>query len=98
MFALVPASGVDSLVILLLGLALDAVVGDMRPLFRHVPHPVAAAGQLIGFLEERLNREVRGERALAIRGALVAGTRTVVFRTANQRQNQCRRRNPVKFH
>jgi adenosylcobinamide-phosphate synthase len=73
MFGFVPISAVDPLIVLLLGLALDAVVGDMRPLFRHVPHPVVAVGRLIEVLEERLNREIRGERARAIRGLLVAG-------------------------
>src|SRR5258708_11043529 len=73
MFGLVPRLGIDPLIILFLGLALDAVLGDMRLLFRYVPHPVVAVGRLIGFLETRLNREMRGEGARATRGALVTG-------------------------
>jgi adenosylcobinamide-phosphate synthase len=56
---------------LLLGLALDAALGDMRFLFRAVPHPVAALGALIATLEARLNRETRGPRERRRRGALV---------------------------
>ncbi|MBI3453834.1 MAG: cobalamin biosynthesis protein, partial [Rhodospirillales bacterium] len=59
MLGLVPDSPVDPLLILLAALALDVVVGDMRPLFRVVPHPVAAFGAVIGFFERRLNREDR---------------------------------------
>ncbi|MGH6921596.1 MAG: cobalamin biosynthesis protein, partial [Geminicoccaceae bacterium] len=38
---------------LLLALALDALVGDPRWLWRRLPHPVAAMGRAIGWLEER---------------------------------------------
>ncbi len=61
----------DPLFILLAGLALDAAVGDMRPLFRLVPHPVAALGRLIGFLDHRLNRESRTAEARRLRGVVV---------------------------
>jgi adenosylcobinamide-phosphate synthase len=71
MFGLVAESPVDPVVILFLGLALDAVAGDMRPLFRYVPHPVVAIGSLIAFLDERLNRETRSDATRAARGALV---------------------------
>lgn len=73
MLGLVPASPLDPLLILLLGLVLDAVVGDMRPLFSLVPHPVAALGCFIAFLDRRLNRENRDEATRMARGALVAG-------------------------
>jgi len=71
MLGLVPRSPIDPLIILFLGLALDAVVGDMRPVFRYVPHPVVAVGRLIGFLEDRLNRPNRSDAARTTRGALV---------------------------
>lgn len=71
MLGLVPESPVDPVVILFLGLVLDAMVGDMRPLYRYVPHPVAAIGGLIGFLDARLNRETRSDTTRAARGALV---------------------------
>ncbi|MGH6916687.1 MAG: adenosylcobinamide-phosphate synthase CbiB [Geminicoccaceae bacterium] len=38
---------------LLLALALDALMGDPRWLWRRLPHPVAAMGRAIGWLEER---------------------------------------------
>jgi len=70
MFGLVPESRMDPIVILLLGLMIDAVVGDMRPLFRLVPHPVVLAGRFVEFLEVRLNRAERGQEARFLRGAL----------------------------
>ncbi len=70
---LVSRSPIDPLIILFLALALDAVVGDMRWLFRYVPHPVAAVGGLIAALERRLNRETRNDATRAARGALVVG-------------------------
>lgn len=71
MWGLVPGSPFDPLIILLLGLVLDAVVGDMPALFRVVPHPVVLVGRLIGFLDQRLNRETRDSATRSSRGALV---------------------------
>ena len=65
-------SPIDPFFILLAGLALDAVFGDMRPLFRILPHPVVAIGSVIASLERRLNRETRGAEVLRMRGLLVA--------------------------
>lgn len=73
MFGLVPESRVDPIVILLLGLMIDAVVGDMRPLFRVVPHPVQMVGSLVDFLDARLNRAERGQETRFLRGALTVG-------------------------
>lgn len=78
MWGLVPRSPLDPLLILLLGLVLDAAVGDMRALFSIVPHPVAALGRLIAVLDQRLNRESRDEQTRTVRGALVAGTIAVL--------------------
>lgn len=64
------AQAVEPLALLLLALILDAAVGDFRPLYRVAPHPVAALGALIGWLERRLNRERRGDKARLMRGAL----------------------------
>ncbi len=65
-------SGVPILpALLLLALLLDAVVGDMRPLFRVIPHPVAIVGGAVGFLDRRLNRHHRSDRARAVRGTVV---------------------------
>jgi adenosylcobinamide-phosphate synthase len=62
---------IDPFFALLAGLALDAVAGEMRPVFRWLPHPVAMIGGLIAALERRLNREARGRNALRVRGVLV---------------------------
>ena len=68
---LAPVAAIDPFFALLAGLALDAVVGDMRPLFRFVPHPVVVIGGVIASLERRLNRESRSRGARRARGALV---------------------------
>jgi adenosylcobinamide-phosphate synthase len=56
--------------IVLLALAIDALAGDMRPVFRYLPHPVAAIGGMIGFLDRRLNRPQRSAADRRLRGAL----------------------------
>src|SRR5262245_37086440 len=63
---------------LLLGLALDAVAGDLRFVFRAVPHPVAALGALIAALDARLNRETRSPGERRARGALVVAAVVVL--------------------
>ena len=78
MFWLVPGSPVDPFFMLLAGLALDTVFGDMRPLFRFVPHPVVAVGGLIAVLERRLNRESRGAAARRVRGLVVVVSVTAI--------------------
>lgn len=47
----------DRAVILLLGQAFDALVGDPPALWRRVPHPVALIGRLIGWLDRTFNRD-----------------------------------------
>jgi adenosylcobinamide-phosphate synthase len=79
---LVPWSQVDPLIILFLGLVLDALVGDMRWLFRFVPHPVAAIGGLIAFLERRLNRETRSDATRTARGTFLVGAMVVLAAAA----------------
>jgi adenosylcobinamide-phosphate synthase len=67
----------DPPAILLLALAIDALAGDMRPVFRYLPHPVVAIGGLVAFLDRRLNREQRSFNDRRLRGiatvAFVAG-------------------------
>lgn len=82
MFWLVPESPIDPFFMLLAGLALDAVFGDMRFLFRVVPHPVVAIGGLIAALERRLNRESRGAAARRARGVVVVMVVVAVAMTA----------------
>lgn len=73
MWGLIPRSPLDPWLILLLGLVLDALVGDLPVLFTAIPHPVAVIGQLIGFLDRRLNRENRDATTRAARGTMVVG-------------------------
>ncbi len=61
-------AALDPLVILLFGLIVDAAVGDMRPLFRFVPHPVAAFGRFVAAAERRLNRPQRSAADRRLRG------------------------------
>jgi adenosylcobinamide-phosphate synthase len=56
--------------ILLLALAIDALAGDMRPVFRYLPHPVAAIGGMVGSLDRRLNRPQRSATDRRMRGVL----------------------------
>jgi adenosylcobinamide-phosphate synthase len=60
----------DPLLVLIAGLALDAVLGDMPALFRWIPHPVVLAGRAIAFCDRKLNRETRSEAARRFRGLL----------------------------
>ncbi|HJS31366.1 MAG TPA: adenosylcobinamide-phosphate synthase CbiB [Alphaproteobacteria bacterium] len=61
---------IDPLLVLLAALALDAAAGEMRFVFRRVPHPVAALGRLIEWLEARLNRPQRPPATRRWRGVL----------------------------
>jgi adenosylcobinamide-phosphate synthase len=59
------------LLILAGAMLFDALIGDPRPVYRVIPHPVVLIGKPIGFLETRLNRDSRGARDRLIRGAIV---------------------------
>jgi adenosylcobinamide-phosphate synthase len=71
MFGLVPESRVDPVFLLFLALIVDAAVGDMRPLFRYVAHPVVLVGRLVEALEPRLNRQERSQSTRFLRGGLL---------------------------
>lgn len=62
-------SDFDPLALLLAALLLDAVIGEAVLLFRRVPHPVAAIGRLVAFLERKLNRDQRSAADRMWRGA-----------------------------
>lgn len=64
--------------LLLMGLALDWLIGDMRWFFKLLPHPVVMIGKLIGFLDRKLNREGRGDINRTVRGAVVCVLVTLV--------------------
>jgi len=61
----------DPLVILLIAIVLDAAIGEVGGPFRQVPHPVRIIGNLIGFLDAKLNRETRSQADRTARGVLV---------------------------
>lgn len=61
----------DPFLILFLALVLDVYLGEMRLLFRIMPHPVVALGRLIDWFDHKLNRPDRGDAARRFRGILV---------------------------
>jgi adenosylcobinamide-phosphate synthase len=67
---MLPVVGLDPLLLLAAGLALDGVAGDMPALFRRVPHPVVLAGRAVAFFDRKLNRDTRSEAARKGRGAV----------------------------
>jgi adenosylcobinamide-phosphate synthase len=60
----------DRLMLLVAGLAIDALFGDMPWLFRQIPHPVVLAGRAVAFFDRKLNRETRGEAVRCGRGII----------------------------
>jgi adenosylcobinamide-phosphate synthase len=58
----------DPLLLLLFGLAIDALFGDLPAVFRYVPHPIVLAGRAIGFFDRKLNRPSRSDRNRRERG------------------------------
>jgi adenosylcobinamide-phosphate synthase len=60
----------DRMMLLIGGLAIDALFGDMPGLFRQIPHPVVLAGRAVAFFDRKLNRETRGEAVRRGRGII----------------------------
>ncbi|PTW60385.1 adenosylcobinamide-phosphate synthase [Breoghania corrubedonensis] len=60
----------DTLAVLALALAIDAIIGDPRRIWRILPHPVVLIGRAIAFMEARANRIEYGERTRSVSGAL----------------------------
>jgi adenosylcobinamide-phosphate synthase len=60
----------DPLLLLYVGMIVDALFGEMGGLFRTLPHPVVLAGRVISWFERRLNRPQRGEAVRRARGVL----------------------------
>jgi adenosylcobinamide-phosphate synthase len=56
------------LLLLVAGLVIDALFGDMPALFRYVPHPIVLAGRAIAFFDRKLNRQTRSEVSRRERG------------------------------
>ena len=65
-----PAGLHDPLLLLLAGLAIDAVFGDMPAVFRHIAHPVVVIGRAVAFFDRKLNRERRSDASRRDRGIL----------------------------
>jgi adenosylcobinamide-phosphate synthase len=64
--SIIPPDLHDRLLLLLAGLAFDAVFGDMPAVFSRIPHPVVLAGRAAAFFEARLNRPQRSRRERGI--------------------------------
>jgi adenosylcobinamide-phosphate synthase len=58
----------DRFLLLLAGLAIDALFGDMPAVFAFVPHPVVLAGRAIQFFDKKLNRPERNQQRRRERG------------------------------
>jgi adenosylcobinamide-phosphate synthase len=65
---IIPPELDDRFLLMLLGLAIDVVFGDMPAVFVRIPHPVVLAGRAISFFEKKLNRPQRSERSRRERG------------------------------
>lgn len=66
-----PGGAFDPFLLLATALVLDAYLGEMRLLFKVVPHPVVAIGGVISWFDRRLNRPERSTLARRVRGILV---------------------------
>ena len=62
----------DPFLLALAALAVDAVTGDPRALYRWIPHPVAAFGNVIGRLDRRFNDDAHSDARRLARGGAVA--------------------------
>lgn len=60
----------DPFALLVLGLLLDALIGDPPALYRRMMHPVAVMGALIGWLDRRFNDPAAAPAARRREGAL----------------------------
>jgi len=70
--SIIPPELDDRFLLLLLGLAIDVVFGDLPAVFARIPHPVVLAGRAIGFFDKKLNRPSRSERSRRERGVVTA--------------------------
>lgn len=61
----------DALLLLFMALAVDAVFGEMGPLFRLLPHPVVLLGRMIAALDKRLNKPSLPESDRRLRGVVL---------------------------
>ena len=66
--SIIPPDLDDRFLLMLFGLAIDVVFGEMKAVFAVLPHPIVVAGRAISFFEKRLNRPHRSERSRQERG------------------------------
>jgi len=64
------AGPTDPLLLLLAAFVLDVLLGELPPVFRLLPHPVALAGRGIAWFDHHLNRARRDEPTRRARGVL----------------------------
>jgi adenosylcobinamide-phosphate synthase len=62
----------DPLLLLLAGMAIDALVGELPAVFARVPHPIVLAGRAVAWFDHKLNRPQRSERRRRERGIVTA--------------------------
>jgi adenosylcobinamide-phosphate synthase len=60
----------DPLLLLAAGLAVDALVGEMPPVFARLPHPIVVAGRAVGYFDRKLNRDIRSDADRRVRGVI----------------------------
>lgn len=65
------ANAPEGLFLLFLAIALDAVAGEMRWIFRLLPHPVVLIGRAVAALDKRLNKPGLPERDRKARGVVL---------------------------
>ena len=63
-------SWADPWLLLVAGLTLDALFGDLPAVFHYVLHPVVFAGRAVAFFDRKLNRETRSEASRRERGII----------------------------
>ena len=63
--------GLDPLILMLIAILIDAYVGDATYLTRYIKHPVVWVGDIVGALDQKLNRVNRGNIARLVRGILL---------------------------
>ena len=62
----------DPFLLALAALAVDAVTGDPRAVYRRIPHPVAAFGAVVDRLDRRFNDDAHSDAQRLARGGAVA--------------------------
>ena len=67
----------DTLLVVVIALAIDAIVGDPDWVWRRLPHPVTWIGACVGFLDHRLNRQGQSQRIQKLAGVATIALLTI---------------------